>query len=81
LDGSGVVTWTEEWCGWDSFERHLDATTFRRIVAVMELAVRAPTVEIDDVNKRHGFEVVEKIFSERYRGNEELMKARTRDGR
>ena len=58
MDGSGAVTWTEEWRGWDAFERHLEAKTFRRMVAVMELADRPPTVEIDEVTERHGFEVV-----------------------
>jgi quinol monooxygenase YgiN len=76
MDGSGIVTWTEEWRGWEAFERHLEAKTFRRMVAVMELAVRAPTVEIDEVTERHGFELVEKIFSERYRGSEALLTAK-----
>lgn len=76
MDGSGVMTWTEEWRDWESFERHIEAKTFRRLVAAMELAVRAPTVEIDEVSERHGFEIVEKLFSERFTGSGELLKTR-----
>ena len=59
-----AVTWVEEWNGWEDFERHLHAASFRRIVAVMELAAKEPSVEIDEVTNRHGFEMVEQVFSD-----------------
>jgi quinol monooxygenase YgiN len=60
-----AVTWVEEWGSWEDFERHILAPTFRRIVAVMELAAQRPSVEIDEVSERHGFEMVEEVFSQR----------------
>ena len=61
-----AVTWIEEWRGWDDFERHLHTPTFRRIVAVMELAARKPSVEIDEVGTRHGFEMVEEAYRDHH---------------
>jgi hypothetical protein len=46
----------------EDFERHLRATAFRQILAVIELADRPPVVEIDDVTSRRGFELVEEIL-------------------
>ena len=60
-DGCGL-TWVEEWRGVEDFERHLRAKTFRQILAVIELASLPPTVEIDDVASRRGFELVEEIL-------------------
>ena len=42
-----AVTWVDEWRAWDDFEKQRNAPTFRRIIAVMELAEREPLVEID----------------------------------
>lgn len=56
------LTWVEEWHGVDDFERHLRAPTFRKILAVIELAAGPPAVEIDDVTSRRGFELVEEIL-------------------
>jgi quinol monooxygenase YgiN len=56
------LTWVEEWRGVEDFERHLRATAFRQILAVIELAAGPPEVEIDDVNSRRGFELIEEIL-------------------
>ena len=56
------LTWVEEWRGVEDFERHLRAKAFRQILAVIELASLPPTVEIDDVASRRGFELVEEIL-------------------
>ena len=56
------LTWVEEWRSVEDFERHLRTTAFRQILAVIELAAAAPVVEIDDVNSRRGFELVEEIL-------------------
>lgn len=60
-DGS-ELTWVEEWRGVEDFERHLRAPAFRQILAVIEFAAGPPLVEIDDVNSRRGFELIEEIL-------------------
>ena len=59
VDKDGVLTWVEEWRSATDFERHFRAGTFRSILAVMELAVSRPEVQIDEVASRRGFEFVE----------------------
>ena len=61
-DDSSALTWVEEWRSGEDFEGHLRAMTFRRILAVMELAAGAPVVEIDDVASRRGFDLVAEIL-------------------
>jgi len=56
------INWVEEWQGIEDFERHLGASAFRQILAVIEMAVVQPVVEIDDVASRRGFELVEEIL-------------------
>lgn len=57
------LIWEEEWRARDDFERHLRTPTFRQILAVIEMADEPPKVEIDDVNSRRGFELIEEILS------------------
>ena len=67
------LTWVEDWQSVEDFERHLRQETFRGDLAVIELAARQPTVEIDDVTARRGFELVEEILgqiSTEYTGEE-----------
>ena len=61
-EGGRTLTWVEEWRSVEDFERHLRGVAFRRILAVIELAAAPPTVEIDDVSSRRGFELVEEIL-------------------
>lgn len=56
------LIWVEEWRGVEDFERHLRGATFRRLLAVIELAVAQPVVEVDDVVSRRGFDLVEEIL-------------------
>ncbi|MEE4273078.1 MAG: antibiotic biosynthesis monooxygenase family protein [Thermoanaerobaculales bacterium] len=56
------LTWIEEWVGGEDFERHLRGPSFRRILAVIEMAAERPLVEIDDVASRRGFDLVEEIL-------------------
>lgn len=62
-EGSSELTWVEEWRSVEDFERHLRAPIFRNILAVIELAAGPPRVEIDDVNSRRGFELIEEILA------------------
>jgi quinol monooxygenase YgiN len=59
VDADGALTWVEEWRSSADFERHFGTPTFRSILAVMDLAVARPEVEIDEVASRRGFEFVE----------------------
>ena len=59
---SHEFTWVSEWRSIEDFERHLRVPTFRQIVAVIEMADGPPKVEIDDVNSRRGFELIEEIL-------------------
>ena len=56
------VTFVEEWRDGESLQRHLRAATFRTILAVMDLAAAAPTVEIDEISSRRGFDMVEELL-------------------
>ena len=59
VDADGALTWVEEWRSTADFERHFRAPTFRSLLAVMDLAVARPEVEIDEVASRRGFDFVE----------------------
>ena len=59
VDESCVLTWVSEWRNPEDIDSHFRAATFRSILAVMELAVARPEVEIDEVASRRGFEFVE----------------------
>jgi quinol monooxygenase YgiN len=61
-EGGCKLTWVEEWRSVEDFEEHLRRATFRRILAVIELAAAKPVVEIDDVTSRRGFDLVEEIL-------------------
>jgi quinol monooxygenase YgiN len=61
--GEGLqLTWVSEWRGAEDFEQHLRSPAFRQILAVIEMAEGPPTVEIDDVKSRRGFELIEEIL-------------------
>lgn len=61
-EGGSQLTWVEEWCDVEDFERHLRAPAFRQIVAIIEMAAAKPVVEIDDVTSRRGFDLIEEIL-------------------
>ena len=58
-----TLTWVEEWTSAEHFERHLRGSSFRQIVAVIEMATERPAVEIDEVNSRRGFDLIEEILA------------------
>ena len=63
-DDGTRMTWIEEWRSIEDFEQRLESPTFRRILAVIDLAVAPPLVEIDDVAWRRGFDLIEEILSQ-----------------
>ena len=62
LDDPCAVAYVEEWRSLEDLKQHLNSPAFRKILAVMELADCAPTVEIDDIASRRGFDQVEEIL-------------------
>lgn len=62
LDDPCVVAFVEEWRSLDDLKQHLKSAAFRKILAVMELATSAPTVEFDEITSRRGFDLVEEIL-------------------
>lgn len=62
MDDVATLTYVEEWKDREGFELHLRSSAFRKILAVIELASGAPSVEIDEVPTRRGFDLVEEIL-------------------
>jgi quinol monooxygenase YgiN len=60
-EACGLI-WAEEWRSLEGFEQHLRGASFRRILAVMDMASAPPEVEVDEVASRRGFELVEEIL-------------------
>lgn len=62
LDDAAALTFVEEWRDRESLDRHLRGTSFRTILALMELATGPPLVEIDEIASRRGFDLVEDVL-------------------
>ena len=56
-----VLTWVEHWHSREDHERHVRSDAFRRLLAVMDLAAEPPLLEVDEVERRQGFEIVEQL--------------------
>jgi len=54
-----AITFVAEWQDRRDLQQHLRGASFRRILATIELAARAPTLEIDEVLSRRGFDLIE----------------------
>lgn len=58
-----VLTWVDQWRRREDHERHVRSDAFRRLLAVMDLAAEPPIFEVNDVSRRHGFELVEELLA------------------
>jgi quinol monooxygenase YgiN len=65
LSETGAFTFVEEWRERLDLEQHLRTPAFRKILATMELASEPPTVEVDELGTRRGFEFVEEVLGTR----------------
>lgn len=54
-----AITFVAEWQEPRNLQQHLSGASFRRILATIELAARAPSLEIDEVSSRRGFDLIE----------------------
>jgi quinol monooxygenase YgiN len=50
-----------EWESMDKIEKHISSDEFRRIMAIMDMAVEPPEISFHTVSSVKGFELVEKI--------------------
>jgi quinol monooxygenase YgiN len=57
-----ILTWVEHWHSREDHERHVRSDAFRRLLAVMDLAAEPPLLEVDEVERRKGFEAVEQLL-------------------
>jgi len=62
IEDERVLTWVEHWRSREDHEHHVRSGAFRRLLAVMDLAAETPLVEVDDLSRRRGFEVVEQLL-------------------
>ena len=51
----------EEWESMSELERHIASDEFRKIMAMMDMAVEPPEISFHSVTSTFGFELVEKI--------------------
>lgn len=51
----------EEWEAMSDLERHIASDEFRKIMAIMDMAVETPEISFHTVSSTRGFELVEKI--------------------
>lgn len=54
-----TITFVAEWQAHGDLQEHLRGVSFRTILATIELAAKAPTLEIDEVVSRRGFDLIE----------------------
>ncbi len=65
IDEDGTVAFEAEWRTQPDLERHFATPAFRTLLATMELASRRPEFEVDVVDGRVGFELVEAVLGDR----------------
>ena len=58
FDRGKSIVLVEEWETREQFDEHLDAETFKTLVAALELSSEAPLVRIDTVTREEGFEAL-----------------------
>ena len=55
----------EKWESHETLEHHVQSNEFRKILAVMELAKSTPQISFHNVQSSKGFELVERLRSEK----------------
>jgi quinol monooxygenase YgiN len=59
IDGDGLLL-LEEWSARDHLTRHVQSNDFKRILAVMDMALEQPVIQFDTISSSQGFELVER---------------------
>lgn len=61
VDDDDDLLLIEEWESMPDLERHVASNEFRKIMAIMDMAMEPPGVSFNSVSSTMGFELVEKI--------------------
>ena len=61
VDNDDDLLLIEEWETVPDLERHIASDEFRKIMAIMDLAIAPPDIAFNTVSSVEGFELVEKI--------------------
>ena len=61
VDNDDELLLIEEWEAIPDLERHVASDEFRKIMAIMDMAIEPPEVSFNTVSSIMGFELVEKI--------------------
>jgi quinol monooxygenase YgiN len=61
VDNDDELLLIEEWETVPDLERHIASDEFRKIMAIMDLAIAPPDIAFNTVSSVEGFELVEKI--------------------
>ena len=51
----------EEWNARDNLTRHIQSNDFKKVLAVMDMALEQPVIQFDTISSREGFELVENL--------------------
>ena len=61
VDDPRVVLYVEEWGAREQLERHIRSSSYRRFLAVLEMAQEPPDVRYETISAREGLELVEAL--------------------
>ena len=61
VDNDDDLILIEEWDSVDEIEQHISSNEFRKIMAIMDMAIEQPEIFFHTVSTTMGFELVEKI--------------------
>jgi quinol monooxygenase YgiN len=61
IDDDDELLLIEEWDAMPGLERHIGSDDFRKIMAIMDMAIEPPDISFNTVTSIKGFELVEKI--------------------
>ncbi|MEW6667299.1 MAG: antibiotic biosynthesis monooxygenase family protein [Thermodesulfobacteriota bacterium] len=60
IDDDGLLL-LEEWNARDDLTRHIQSTDFKKILAVMDMALEPPVIQFDTVCSRQGLDLIESL--------------------
>ena len=61
VDNDDDLILIEEWDAMSELERHIASDEFRKIMAIMDMAIKPPEISFHTISSTMGFELVEKI--------------------
>ena len=61
VDNDDDLMLIEEWESMAELERHISSDEFRKVMAIMDMAIEPPEISFNTVSSTKGFELVKKI--------------------